>query len=64
MAMTQTALWLPIELRDKLRIQNNPHGLGAEIRKRLEESFQKCCPSCGARLQENWVHCPSCGRKQ
>lgn len=63
MKMVQTALWLSPELRDKLRAQNNPGGMGVEIRKRLEESFRKRCV-CGAPLQEDWAHCPSCGRMQ
>ena len=61
--MVQTAIWIPCDMYKKLKDAGGKRGLGAEIRKRLEESFRKRCV-CAAPLQDDWVHCPSCGRMQ
>lgn len=49
------------ELLRRLKAQNNPDGIGAEIRARLEASFRPHFV-CGALLYEEWKHCPVCGR--
>jgi len=43
--MIQTALWLPREMHEQLKIAGGERGLGDEIRRRLQSSFEALEPA-------------------
>jgi hypothetical protein len=48
--MIQTALWLPREMHEQLKKEGGERGLGDEIRRRLQFSFEADPPNIGTDL--------------
>jgi hypothetical protein len=50
--MVQSAVWLPRDLHQRLKRTGGKRGMGEEIRRRLEESFEAEKPAANPKTQE------------